>query len=29
LRHPAESEARLIKWFRDAKYGVFDKNWNH
>ena len=29
LRHPAESEARLIKWFCDAKYGVFDKNWNH
>jgi hypothetical protein len=29
LRHPPESEARLNKWFRDAKYGVFDKNWNH
>ena len=29
LRHPPESEARLIKWFCDAKYGVFDKNWNH
>ena len=23
LRHPPESEARLNKWFRDAKYGVF------
>ncbi|MEN9470001.1 MAG: hypothetical protein RL630_1734 [Verrucomicrobiota bacterium] len=23
LRHPPESEARLDKWFRDAKYGVF------
>jgi len=29
LRHPPESEARLNRWFRDAKYGVFDKNWNH
>jgi hypothetical protein len=23
LRHPAESEARLNKWFRDDKFGVF------
>ncbi len=23
LQHPPESEARLNKWFRDAKYGVF------
>lgn len=23
LKHPPESEARLDKWFRDAKYGVF------
>ena len=23
LRHPPESEARLNKWFRDGKFGVF------